>query len=1350
MFAVIRFALTLLFAVVASGLVWAGTTSNYSVTEGNSVTITYNLGYTAPAGGIEVEVVSYAATATSGTDYTIASNQLGVRSVSSGQSSLTVVASVATDSLTEGDEAFAVGFIENIASNSAFDGGAPEWSGATIVTQDNVDLTSMSVPLGNNVLHLANKDRPYRDVTLTAGQQYSIDFKWSEASGDGFGNNCDDSSVYSGSLPSSYVNYADTLQLEVIDLVDSSNNTTFTIYNQAGTGGLAEIPGDEFFQFNPTSQTLNWSGNSSVRMRFTVFTPTGSFYEGYCGFVVDDFKINKQIAQSTITISDPDTTPPTVSITSTDVTSGDTSNDSSIALRFALSEAATDFTSSDISVTNGAISSFAGSGTSYTATFTPSSDGATSISVPANRFTDAAANGNTASATFSWTYDGTGPTSTISSTAVADNASSNASSVTLTFTTSESTTDFAVGDLTVSNASVTGFTGSGTSYSASINPISEGTVTVTMPSGRYSDAYGNQNTGTASYRWTYDTTDPTVTISSTDVNSGDTSNDSSIGLSFTLSEAATDFTASDISVTNGTISGFSGSGTSYSATFTPAANGATSISVPASRFTDAASNDNAASAVFSWTYDGVAPTVSITSATVSDGATSNDSTIALSFTTSKATSDFTASDITTTNGSVSSFAGSGTSYTATFTPAANGATSISVPANAFTDNATNGNAASSAFTWTYNPQPTIAFSAATASASEATSSATITVSLSHSYYQAVSASYAIAGTATGGGQDFTHTNTSVSIPAGSTSASITISPIVDDSLAEGDETIILTLSSPVNASLGSTTTHTYTILDNDGTPSLSIADATTADESATTQLLTVSLSPASSSAVTVDYALTGGTAVSGTDFTFTSGTLSFAAGDTSKTISVAVLSDTDVEGDETVIIGLSNATGGAGIADNSGILTITDDDTAPTTDPNQAVVDEALLDTQTIIAKHVSTQGKDLLNASQNLIQTSIDHMIVRTQLQAKQRSAPGGTQTASRPPVPDDQTTAGAEPSASSSASFTEQDTFAKRLTGAVKLLQAEANDFGYQGALDFDLYEPLSGRNSAFITKITASVSDQDNGPKTSSLLASFALETESTDGRSVYGRFLHLTQTKADFRFTQSGTQDSKSVSGGIYTIYSPKVDHLLTAFVSFGVAQTELNLSVSSAAVNDSFDSLNAQAGVALARTIHRPGMMMVWEMAAESLMSRQQSRYASVLVGSSSYRAQISARTVTDTSAILTPKFIFDLNEQPDTPPANLQLAPSLRCGSGTGGSSCGYGLSTSFSQMMTDGQGHISFGLSADRYRRTDTLSGFIDINRSLLGHKGIRFDTHLKQLVTGGSDGRPNYAINSVVRLPL
>ena len=80
-------------------------------------------------------------------------------------------------------------------------------------------------------------------------------------------------------------------------------------------------------------------------------------------------------------------------------------------LIFTTSEATTDFAVGDITVTNGALSSFsATSSTVYTATFTPSASGATTIDVAANGFTDAAGNNNTAASQFNWTYDGTVPT----------------------------------------------------------------------------------------------------------------------------------------------------------------------------------------------------------------------------------------------------------------------------------------------------------------------------------------------------------------------------------------------------------------------------------------------------------------------------------------------------------------------------------------------------------------------------------------------------------------------------------------------------------------------------------------------------------------------------------------------------------------------------------------------------------------------------------------------------------------------------------------------------------------------------------------------------------------------------
>ncbi len=95
----------------------------------------------------------------------------------------------------------------------------------------------------------------------------------------------------------------------------------------------------------------------------------------------------------------------------------------------------------------------------------------------------------------------------------------------------------------------------------------------------------------------------------------------------------------------------------------------------------------------------------------------------------------------------------------------------------------------------------------------------------------------------------------------------------------------------------------------EGTAALSVSDAQAAEGEAVA--FTVSLSPASDAAVTVDYATSDGTAASGTDYTATSGTLTFAAGETAKTVEVAALADTATEGDETFTLTLSNPSGAA-------------------------------------------------------------------------------------------------------------------------------------------------------------------------------------------------------------------------------------------------------------------------------------------------------------------------------------------------------------------------------------------------------------------------------------------------------
>lgn len=92
--------------------------------------------------------------------------------------------------------------------------------------------------------------------------------------------------------------------------------------------------------------------------------------------------------------------------------------------------------------------------------------------------------------------------------------------------------------------------------------------------------------------------------------------------------------------------------------------------------------------------------------------------------------------------------------------------------------------------------------------------------------------------------------------------------------------------------------------------------------------ITVTLSTASSQDVTVNYATVNGTALSSSDYTTTVGQLTFAAGETSKNISVPVLGDALIESDETFRVLLSSPTNATIDSTGDGIITIINDDSS--------------------------------------------------------------------------------------------------------------------------------------------------------------------------------------------------------------------------------------------------------------------------------------------------------------------------------------------------------------------------------------------------------------------------------------
>ncbi|HMQ04066.1 MAG TPA: Calx-beta domain-containing protein [Pyrinomonadaceae bacterium] len=157
--------------------------------------------------------------------------------------------------------------------------------------------------------------------------------------------------------------------------------------------------------------------------------------------------------------------------------------------------------------------------------------------------------------------------------------------------------------------------------------------------------------------------------------------------------------------------------------------------------------------------------------------------------------------------------------------------------------------------------------------------------------------------------------------------------IIGDTVVEPDETFFVNLSNASGAVIGNTPA-TITLLNDDvaGTPG-SVQFSSSAynvAENVGNATITVTRTGGSTGPASVNYATSNGTATSGSDYTAVSGTLNWADGDASaKTFMIPIIDDQLQEGDETVNIALSNATGATLGAPVNAVLTIADNDTLP-------------------------------------------------------------------------------------------------------------------------------------------------------------------------------------------------------------------------------------------------------------------------------------------------------------------------------------------------------------------------------------------------------------------------------------
>jgi hypothetical protein len=232
------------------------------------------------------------------------------------------------------------------------------------------------------------------------------------------------------------------------------------------------------------------------------------------------------------------------------------------------------------------------------------------------------------------------------------------------------------------------------------------------------------------------------------------------------------------------------------------------------------------------------------------------------------------------------------------------------------------------------PRPSVQWASAGVPVAESAGTVSIPWTLSAASGSTVTVPYTVTGTATGGGVDHTLANGTLTIPPWHATGNLAVS-LVNDTLDEADETVVVTFGSPSNATLGTPSAYTLTVADDDPLPAVQWAAAgASVAESAGTVNLPWTLSAASGRSVTVPYTVTGTATGGGVDYILANGTLTIAAGQTDGNLAVSLVNDTLDEADETIVVTFGtpgNATLGT---PGAYALTVTDNDYILTVHPS--------------------------------------------------------------------------------------------------------------------------------------------------------------------------------------------------------------------------------------------------------------------------------------------------------------------------------------------------------------------------------------------------------------------------------
>ena len=395
-----------------------------------------------------------------------------------------------------------------------------------------------------------------------------------------------------------------------------------------------------------------------------------------------------------------DTTAPTVTSVARQTPSGETTNADTLVYRVTFNESVSNVGTDDFSVTGttGTVTGVTGSGTTYDITVSggdlASANGTVSLGFAGGQNIADTAGNALASTTptgtnQTYTLDNSSPTVTSIARQTPSAETTNADSLVYRVTFSESVSNVGTADFTVTGTTgtVSGVTGSGTTYDVTVSggdlASANGTITLGFAGGQdIADSAGNTLASTTpigtNQTYTLDNSSPTVTSIARQTPSAETTNADSLVYRVTFSESVSNVGTADFTVTGttGTVSGVSGSGTTYDVTVSggdlASANGTIALGFAGGQdIADGAGNTLASTTPTgtnqTYTLDNSSPTVTSIARQTPSTETTDADTLVYRVTFSESVSNVGTADftVTGTTGTVSGVSGSGTTYDVT-------------------------------------------------------------------------------------------------------------------------------------------------------------------------------------------------------------------------------------------------------------------------------------------------------------------------------------------------------------------------------------------------------------------------------------------------------------------------------------------------------------------------------------------------------------------------------------------------------------------------------------------------------------------------------------------------------------